>query len=350
MRYQALLHLFGLFATATVQAQTPARKPGLTDQVSGTTALLQAVSAVNERVVWVSGHKATFAVTTDGGQTWRAAQVPGDTTLQFRDVHAADAATAYLMSAGTGKASRIYRTNDAGKTWVLQHTNPDSAGFYDCMDFWDRDHGLVSGDEVDGKAVVLSTADGGRSWNRVPDSALPVPRKNEGSFAASGSCLVTRSPGYAWIATGAGLIARVFRTADRGRSWSAAETPVTHANATSGHTSVSFRDTLNGIAVGGDVGNANEHSDNVAVTRDGGKTWAAGGRSRISGAFYGAAYIPGTAASVVGVGPKGADYSTNNGASWEPLDERAYWSVGFAPNGTGWMVGPGGRITRINSR
>ncbi|MBI4500917.1 MAG: hypothetical protein HY700_07125, partial [Gemmatimonadetes bacterium] len=152
--------LLGL-ATPMAHAQD---KPVVADQNSGTTALLQAVSPVSERIVWVSGHRATFARTTDGGETWRSGTVPGDTTLQFRDVHGVDENTAYLMSSGTGKSSRIYRTDDAGRTWALQYTNPDSAGFYDCMDFWDRDHGLVYGDEVNGEAVVLATLDGGKHW------------------------------------------------------------------------------------------------------------------------------------------------------------------------------------------
>src|SRR5687768_17240736 len=62
--------------------------PVLTVQASGTTALLQAVSAVNASVVWASGHDGTYVRTLDGGEAWVAARVPGADTLQFRDVHA----------------------------------------------------------------------------------------------------------------------------------------------------------------------------------------------------------------------------------------------------------------------
>src|SRR5262245_7518982 len=79
-----------------LQAQTnPA--PVLIEQTSGTSALLQAISPVTDKVVWVSGHQATFARTTDGGATWLAGKVPGDSTLQFRDVYGIDANNAYLM-------------------------------------------------------------------------------------------------------------------------------------------------------------------------------------------------------------------------------------------------------------
>ena len=41
----------------------------ITEQQSHTTALLQAVSAVDDTVVWVSGHQATWVRTVDGGRT-----------------------------------------------------------------------------------------------------------------------------------------------------------------------------------------------------------------------------------------------------------------------------------------
>lgn len=350
LSFAAALLLSRASLPAEAQAGAPG-KPVLTEQVSGTTALLQAVSPVNERVVWVSGHRATYARTTDGGTTWQAGTVSGNDSLQFRDVHAFDENTAFLMSAGTGLASRIYFTADGGQTWIVQHTNPDSSGFYDCMSFWDRSHGLVYGDEVDGQTVVLTTSDGGENWARIPPEKLPAVRKGEGGFAASGTCLVTLPGGHAWIGTGAGLAARVFHTGDYGATWSAVETPVFHGAPASGIASLAVRDPLNLMAAGGNIGDPNSRTDNVAVSSDGGNTWALARRPAMSGAIYGSAYVPGAATpTAVVVSPKGAKYSTDNGATWMALDPKAYWAVGFAPNGTGWMVGPQGRITKVEMR
>src|SRR6185436_15336019 len=129
------------------------------------------------------------------------------------------------------------------------------------------------------------------------------------------------------------------------------ETPIFHTSQTSGIATLAFRDTLNGWAFGGDIGDANSHTDNVAATFDGGKTWRLTGRPTMSGAIYGSAYVPGsTPSTIVVVSPKGSEFSRDNGATWTPLDPRPYWAVGFAPNGDGWMVGPGGRITRVQLR
>lgn len=317
------------------------------EQVSGTRALLQAVSPVNDRVVWVSGHAATYARTVDGGATWQTGRVPGaDTTLQFRDVFALDASTAWLMSAGNGPASRIYRTTDGGRSWTLQFTNPDSSAFYDCMDFWDAKRGVAVSDAVNGKLVILVTTDGGDHW--VHPATMPDAYEGEGGFAASGTCLVTRPGGHAWIGTGNGPRARVLYSADHGWTWAADSTPLPSGNAT-GITSVSFRDLRNGMVFGGNVGNNNGRGDVVAVTHDGGKSWALGGRPPFAGAIFGGTYVPGARIpTAVAVGPKGAAWTRNDGATWTAVDTSAYWAVGFASPRAGWAVGPRGRIVKLS--
>ena len=320
------------------------------EQASGTSALLQAVSAVSAEVVWVSGHRGTYARTTDGGRSWEAGVVPGADTLQFRDVHAVSATTAYLLSAGPGALSRIYKTSDGGRTWALQFVNREPKAFFDCMDFWDAERGIAFSDAVDGRMVVITTSDGGAHWRSVPSADLPAALPGEGGFAASGTCVVVRAGGRAWIGTGNSATARVLRTDDYGRTWSVVATPVVSGEA-AGITSLAFRDDRHGVALGGRLGAPTEHADNVAVTADGGRSWALAGRPRLAGAVYGAAYVPGASPpTLVAVGPGGADYSLDDGRTWTGLDTLAYWGLGFAAPAAGWLVGPGGRVTRIALR
>ena len=93
-RLHAVALVFGYAAALACvenQPQPPAQpQPTLTPQSSGTDQLLQAVSAVDDSVVWVSGHGGSYARTTDGGTTWEAGMVPDADTLQFRDVHAVE--------------------------------------------------------------------------------------------------------------------------------------------------------------------------------------------------------------------------------------------------------------------
>ena len=322
-------------------------QPTLVEQVSHTTALLQAVSAVSDSVAWVSGHRATWARTTDGGATWLAGAMAGpDSTLEFRDVHAVDANTAYLLSAGNGAASRIYKTTDGGRIWQLQFMNQDSAAFFDCFDFWDAKHGVAVSDAVRGRLVIIRTDDGGAHWNRVPDDGIPPALEGEGAFAASGTCLVAQGRSVAWIGTGSTAAARVFKTTDRGRHWSVMSTPVVSGQS-AGIETVAFRDALRGIALGGRIADANDRSDNVAVTGDGGLTWYLAGRPTISGAIYGSSFVPGVGPVVVAVSPKGMDWSSDGGRTWANINANAYWSVGFSSRWAGWAVGPRGRITHL---
>src|ERR1044072_4895554 len=139
--------------------------PRWTMQTSGVTARLRGVSAVSERVAWASGANSTVLRTVDGGTTWQKLTVRSE-ALDFRDIDAIDAQTAYALSIGNGPASRIYKTTDAGKIWTLQFKNEDPKAFLDAMSFWDANNGIAFGDSVDGQLYGLRTNDGGRVWSR----------------------------------------------------------------------------------------------------------------------------------------------------------------------------------------
>src|SRR5277367_4996681 len=222
-RMRALLFLL---LTTALSAQNP------TIQKSNSTENLRGISVLANGVAWASGTHGTYLRTTDGGNSWQAAQVPGAEALDFRDVEAFSADLAYLLSAGPGEQSRIYKTTDAGKDWTLQFTNKNPKGFFDCMAFWDRDHGIAVGDPVADssgrlKFELISTEDGGKNWTAIGPDSLPPAIEGEGSFAASGTCIAVQASANVWFATG-GKVARVFRSTDVGKTWSVADTPITH--------------------------------------------------------------------------------------------------------------------------
>ena len=339
-----------LIASCSHQSQTPAANPSvvvgaITEQLSHTAALLQAVSAVNDSVVWVSGHRATWVRTVDGGRTWVLGAMTGpDSALEFRDVEAVSVTTAYLLAAGSGERSRIYKTTDAGQSWQLQFMNRDSAAFYDCFGFWDATHGIAVGDAVHGKMMVIRTDDG-EHWNAVADEGMPPAPPQEGSPAAGGTCLIVRGRARAWFGTEPE--ARVYRSNDRGQHWSVVETPIVSGEA-AGVATLAFRDDRNGMALGGRLLKPDDRSDSVAaVTSDGGATWRLVNRPMFSGAVYGAAVVPNLPGFIVAAGPKGLDWTGNDGRLWSSLSSAAYWAVDCTSRNTCWAVGPGGRITTI---
>jgi photosystem II stability/assembly factor-like uncharacterized protein len=322
--------------------------PVLTQQSSGTDALLISVSVVNRDTVWASGAAGTFVRTTDGGATWHAGVVPGADSLQFRDVHALNGSTAWLLSIGNGDQSRIYHTVDAGATWTLQFTNAEPDGFFDCFDFWDGDSGIAFSDSFDGSFYLIETNDGGTTWTRIPLDRLPPANEGEGSFASSGTCLVSRPNGHAWIGTGASPAgARVLRTTDRGATWSSVPTPIVAGQA-AGIATLAFHDDQIGSAIGGDIASPDAFTDNVAITTDGGASWSLAARTPFPGAAYGSAWVPGTRdPTLVAVGPGGVAFTLDLATTWTTLDSLTHWGVSFAAPDAGWAVGPAGRITRL---
>ena len=319
--------------------------PRLETQASGTDRLLIAAHAVDERVVWVSGAGGTVLRTVDGGQTWTGGVVPGADTLQFRDVVAFDGQTALALSIGNGPSSRIVKTDDGGATWRTVWINDDADAFFDGISFWGDRRGVGYSDSVDGAFVLIETADGGETWTRRPAGPLPPAAPGEGGFAASGTLVHTRGSRLGWIATGNAAPARVLRTDDGGATWTAHATPLVAGEAAGG-TSVTFRDDAHGVVVGGDLGRPDDTLDAVAVTSDGGRTWALGGRLPFPGAAYGAAYVPGTGA-LLAVGPGGAGLSRDDGRTWTLLDDRTFWGVAAASADAAWLVGTEGRIVRV---
>ena len=300
-------------------------------------------------VVWVSGSSGTCLRTEDGGATWHALTVPGAERLDFRAVVAFDADTAYLMSAGPGAQSQVYRTSDGGKHWEHVLSNPDPDGFFDALAFWDRKRGMVLGDPVAGRFVILTTENGGRTWQRQnPPPAL----KGEGAFAASNSSLVLRREGdrlEAWFGTGGPDAARVFHSADAGRTWSVATTPVRNDGASAGIFSIAFADAQNGVAVGGDYSKPDENQHNVAVTSDGGRTWPEPAGARPRGFRSAVAFLPDRRIWIV-TGTSGSDVSSDGGQTWTAFDSGAFNTIGCISGSATWAVGPKGRIGRLMIR
>jgi photosystem II stability/assembly factor-like uncharacterized protein len=318
--------------------------PHWTMQTSGVNVRLRGVSAVSERVAWASGAASTVLRTVDAGTTWQKFTVTAD-ALDFRDIDAVDEQTAYALSAGNGPASRIYKTIDAGKSWQLQFKIEDPKAFLDAMTFWDTNHGIVFGDAVDLHFYILTTDDGGHTWSRVPTTNLPPAQGNEGAFAASGTNIAVVGKSHAWIGTGGAAKSRVLRTADRGRTWQVADTPLLSGQS-AGIFSIAFRDEKHGVIAGGDYRKEQDAVDNLAVTNDGGVTWTL--VKGLSGFRSVVAYVPGTK-TLVALGPSGGDYSIDDGRTWTPITGPGFDTFSFVPGKQiGWGAGDKGKIGRLN--
>ncbi|WP_037890861.1 oxidoreductase [Streptomyces sp. NRRL S-87] len=344
-----------------------AARPSWALKDTGTDARFRGLAAVGRTTAWLAGSAGTVLRTADGGRSWQNVSPPGAAAeaLEFRDVEAFDGRRAVVLAIGEGEASRVLRTEDGGATWAEAFRNTDARAFYDCMAFFDHRNGLAVSDPVDGKFRILSTADGGRSWQVLPDAGMPEALPGEAGFAASGQCLVTAGPRDVWLATGGGATGRVLHSADRGRTWRAATTTVPAGEGAKGVFGLAFRDrgygAARGLAVGGDYRKDQASPLAASVTADGGRSWSAASvppaayRSGVAWLPYGSyaptgsygSYGPLGKDAALAVGPTGTDITHDAGRTWQSFDAGSFDTVDCAGPGACWAAGEKGRAARL---
>ncbi len=314
-------------------------------QKSGVTASLRGASAVDAGQAWVTGTGGTVLHTIDGGDNWLLQTVPGADSLDFRDVEALNSRTVFLMSAGAGNKSRIFKSEDAGRTWALQFINLHPEGFLDGFAFRDDTTGIAYGDPVDGRAFIIRTYNGGETWTRVSPDELPPLNDGEYGFAASGTGIFVHGEAI-WICTG-GAAARVMSSGVAGQGWRIFTTPILHGTPSAGIFSIVFADDLKGVAVGGDYAKPTKAGGTIARTRDGGKTWHLPEDAEVTGFRSCVAHVPGTDIWVA-VGSHGAGFSADGGESWQDLGHAGYHTLSFSRSGdAGWAAGADGNVAKV---
>jgi photosystem II stability/assembly factor-like uncharacterized protein len=301
-----------------------------------TDASFRGLDVVSENVIWASGTGGTVIRTVDGGENWDVFKVEGAEKLDFRDIEAFDANTAYVLSIGNGESSRIYKTKNGGKSWKLQFKNTDEKAFFDSIAFWDEKNGMAMSDPVDGKYVLYRTTDG-ENWMQVSTDKMPSAKEGEAAFAASGTCIITEGKNRIWLITG-GMDARVFYSKDRGNSWKVYDTPIINGTSGSGIFGIAMQNKNRGVIVGGNYEKPESNVDNLAYTLNGGKNWTLS--KGLSGYRSGVAFV--NKNTIIAVGSSGSDISFNGGKIWMNLDKENYNAVQSSGRNSTWAVGAKG--------
>jgi len=387
MRIAAFILLVGASASAGGQsiASTPQEANAVWQmQDSGSTAGLRGIDSVDGTIAWASGTGGAVFKTTDGGLHWQHCATPDaatdGATLDFRGVQAWDAQTAIVMASGPGYRSRLYKTTDGCKSWKLVFRNLDKDGFWDAIRITGAKTAFMIGDPVPPKELdrskvrqfyhfpLYGTTDAGDTWNRLDKNDLFAASDNNGKpaqsiFAASNSSLLETAH-HRWIlfvVGGKTASLKLLEFIDNPNSvickhactvTSGAELPL-RSGPTAGGFSLAARDGDSVdpvlIAVGGDyqtpkksegtsatcTRNANELLSTI-FTCDASTIPPHGYRSTVQWSESLKLWIA--------AGTNGSDISRDDGRTWQPLDD-GNWNALSLP----FIVGPGGRIARLNS-
>lgn len=325
-KYLLLISLIA-FITATSEAQ----QIGILQQ--GRQTSIRGLSVVDDSVAWISGSKGTIAITRDGGKSWDWKEMKGFEKSDFRDIEAFSDKNAIIISSGT--PALILKTTDGGETWQTKYRNADSAYFFDAMDFDTPEHGLVLGDPIDGKFVLIETNDGGETWH--PFKNRPDALPGEACFAASGTCL-RMSCGHTYITTG-GAAARLLTYSGK-KPWDYRNIPLPHNKPSQGSFSFVCGDNL-GISVGGDYSNPGRH-DSVAVIQLTRNIFVPAEKGP---AGYQSCVEHIGIKTFLSTGTSGSNLTTDGGKNWRKIDNTSYNVCGKARNGSlVLLVGDYGKI------
>jgi len=324
-----------------IQAAAVARQPTFKTILSDVPSSIRGLSVVDDRVAWFSGSKGYVGRTTNGGKTWKYSQVKFFEKLDFRSLYAFDSLHAIVANAGS--PASILKTLDGGKTWkeVYHRDHPDI--FLDGIDFWDRQTGLIYGDPIDGKMVLIKTTDSGETWKDVSSGQSPTLERGEASFAASGTGIRCYEKNKAVIATG-GLVSRLWVTQDGGAGWSFRTAPMVQGKNSTGIFSVGANRGLI-IIVGGDFVADSLSSHHVYCSKDEGKNWVfpktptRGYRSCVEFIFR---------KTWIAVGQGGLDLSEDNGMNWKSFsDVKGLHVVRMARKGAMILAAGNGKVVSV---
>ena len=188
--------------------------------------------------------------------------------------------------------------------------------FYDCMQFIDDKNGLAIGDPIDGKATLITTHDGGETWQKTANNITL--EKGEAFFAASNTNLVVHK-NTIWVTSG-GSKARIFKSIDKGLTWQNFETPIAQNETMTGIYTAAFYDSKTGFVSGGDYDKPYQNFKNKAVTADGGISWKLVSENAGFGYASCLQYVPKSRGKkLICVGKLGVFYSANSGRNWNQI-------------------------------
>ena len=302
-----------------------------------TTEILYKVRFVNGNTGWILGENGIYK-TADAGKTWlrqNAATRFGNLLLTL------DENTAFYSASNNISATKtttgLRRTGDGGATWQIV----DSSYFhYFDGDFVNERIGYVTVADVNFRSAILKTLDGGKTWKTIANNFSPA------HYELTGLTFVDEQRGWA-----VSYDAIIFHTRDGGTTWTLQDSIRVAPSYFTPLRDIQFTTPDSGWAVGGLSGN-----QLIVRTTNGGQHWSAMQQPGCS--LREAQFLNGPVGWAVGMNNFGAFIlqTTTGGASWTgqslqptPGPNAGIESLSLLTQNTGWAVGWQGRVYKLSS-
>lgn len=224
----------------------------------------------------------------------------------------------FILNAGS--PAFLYKISKDGRQIKQVYTETGETVFYDCIKFYNDKEGIAMGDPQNGCLSILTTKDGGDTWQKRDCTNLPAVADGEAAFAASNTNIIIKQD-KTWIISG-GKKSRVFYSGDKGKTWEVADTPIVQGSEMTGMFTADFYDAETGFVAGGDYEKPEQNTANKILTTDGGKTWKKVGEGAGPGYVSCVQFVPGSnGAGLFTVGKNGVFYSADQGSTWKKLHD-----------------------------
>ncbi len=308
---------------------------------------IRALQVINDSCVWFAGSKGTWGYTSDGGENWYVdtLRIPG-AVPELRSIKVTANGNIFLVN--IMNPASVYRSINKGNSWQLVYTDTSKIAFFDAVNFWNDETGIILGDAHNNCFHLAVTRDGGKSWKRLICDSIPPALTDENPFAASNTNIALAGNSV-WIGTGGKSQSRVIFSTNHGKQWQVAATPIISGEQMTGIYSVDFLDSNTGVIAGGNWDSVSYSCINLALTKNGGQTWKSLPNEGNSGFISCVQWIPEQNGqylfSLSGRARGGNslmalfDFKTHEWISFP--NEKNYLSIRFASPNIAWVSGNG---------
>ncbi|HEX4895792.1 MAG TPA: YCF48-related protein [Solimonas sp.] len=159
------------------------------------------LAQAGSRLVAVGDHG--VILTSEDGKAWQ--QVPSPVSQMLTRLRFLDEKNGWAV----GYDATILHTADGGRTWSLQHRDPEARVLFDVL-FLDAQNGLAVG----GYGSLYRTADGGKTWERQTNPVTEI--------AQHFNRILALADGTLFVAGERGMLAR---SKDAGATWELLKSP-----------------------------------------------------------------------------------------------------------------------------
>lgn len=294
--------------------------------------------SVNDNELWFAGNDGKYGmIDLKSEEKVFKGRIQKDSIFpEFRSIAVTEEGV-FLLS--VANPALLYKLAKDRKRVELVYEERNDKVFFDSMQFLNSEFGIAMGDPVENCLNVITTNDGGKTWEKVQCENLPKAEEGEAAFAASNTNLIVKNKSIFMVS--GGKKARCFVSNDKGRTWNVYDTPIVQGGTMTGIFTADFYDDKIGIIAGGNYEQQENNSKNKAITLDGGKIWKLVAEGKGFGYASCIQFIPNSDGNeIVCVGGTGIYYSNDRGKNWKLLNEtKDLYTIRFLNDSIAYAAG-----------